>query len=420
MSCEASVKTSATPGKPAPSSATESPEAPNQNTKTLITVAGEFVPTRRIQIKSEFSGRVEDLNVAKGQLVGTENPLFRIESDPLAEKLEDQQAELQQAQAQLDLDRELLAAQGTEEEPEEEVVAERPAEETLFPTPREMEPTFSELASEVRFTPVDAGGIWPGIAPEVIADSRDPQDAGGIWPSYGAREMVNGQPYSPVQETPVYPSYFPEATNLAFATESNFPSEALPAPTPLAARTSIGAPLAVEEGEEEETTTGMGSPIEESRLALDQAKVDRIRAEIAVTESELSRRTLYSPLEGRVHDLAVSDGSPVEPGDFLLEIYEVDPIEFSFNVPKHLVDSLELGMEIKGQVSENGRSSFEGYLSFIGAELNEDKETVEVRATVDNPQDTFKVGMKGFAEIAASTKISQNTITFSFSAIPTI
>ncbi|HCU25143.1 MAG TPA: hypothetical protein DF383_09000, partial [Deltaproteobacteria bacterium] len=74
------------------------------------------------------------------------------------------------------------------------------------------------------------------------------------------------------------------------------------------------------------------------------AKVDLIRAEIALKENEMERREITSPLNGKVHEVAASEGSQVKAGDFLMEIFQVNPIEFSFEVPKGQVGFLELGM----------------------------------------------------------------------------
>ncbi|HCU25142.1 MAG TPA: hypothetical protein DF383_08995, partial [Deltaproteobacteria bacterium] len=62
------------------------------------------------------------------------------------------------------------------------------------------------------------------------------------------------------------------------------------------------------------------------------------------------------------------------------------------------------GMKIRGQLSDSPGLAFEGEISFIGAEIKPDNESVEVRARIDNPNDEFKVGMRGSAEIMREKK----------------
>ncbi|HCU25719.1 MAG TPA: hypothetical protein DF383_11945, partial [Deltaproteobacteria bacterium] len=157
-----------------------------------IIIKGVFTPTLRLKIKSEFSGRLENLSVSKGQIISVNSPLARIEDDNLPQELSDLRVQLQAAETQLEQNERLAPLEASEAEEETALQIEAPR--TRYEAPPYQEPTFSSLASEIRFTPVDAGGIWPGIDPRVIeAAENDPQDAGGIWPSYGVREMVNGE-----------------------------------------------------------------------------------------------------------------------------------------------------------------------------------------------------------------------------------
>lgn len=351
-----------------------------------IKIEGVFVPSKRLKIKCEFSGRLENLSIAKGQVVSRENRLFRIEDDQLSEELGLLRAQLQAAETQLEQTKALAETEEPAEEIQEEAVLQPPAEEPAYEEPSYRVPTFSKLASEIRFTSVDAGGVWPGIDPRVIARSNDPPDAGGIWPSYGDGEMVTGYGVLSAWEDFSLTAYLPVPSG---GTEFGLIQSASP---PQVSRPAV-IPSEVEPQEIPEPSEA------DSRIALYQARMDRIRAEISVLENEFASRDVFSPLDGRIHELAVTEGSEVQVGDFLVEIYQVNPIEFSFQIPKDQVGLLEPGMQVKGRVLDPAGIDFEGEISYIGAELNPDKETVEVRAWTDNADDALKVGLKGAAEI---------------------
>jgi len=358
-----------------------SPEAPKS-----IKVKGVFVPSQQVKLKSEFGGRLEDLTVLRGQAISAGDILLRIVNEDLPQKLDRLRTELQVAEGRFEQSRRLALAEGSEvEREEEEEFSEVTVEEPDYEFPRRPESAFAQLASEISFTPVDAGGVWPEVDPRIIARANDPQDAGGIWPKYGEREMVTGRALSADQELP-----------LLMASLPNPLEPSLPV-TPRTVVTQVPTPLETPEPETTPAATEFSEA--ENRLSLDQAKVDLLRADLALAESEFSKRTLLSPIEGRVHDLAASDGSLVEAGDFLMEIYQVDPIEFRFDVSKDEVGLIEVGMKIKGSLLGSPDLHFEGEINFIGPELNEDNQTVAIRARVDNANYVFRVGMKGAAEV---------------------
>ncbi len=355
-------------------------------TPEKIKINGVFVPSQQIQIKSEFDGSVADLSVAKGQVISAGDFLLRLEDEQLPLELERLGTELQAALAQLEQTRLLASQELPEEETEEgEDVVEVAVPELFEETFGEPVPTFSQLASEIRFTPVDAGGVWPGIDPQRIAVANDPEDAGGIWPAYGPIETNTGAGFSAVPELSPVVADIPNPLfrSPVISPTNTFDTTLLPEEIPVETDTP-----AITEGSEIQ-----------SRLALEEARVDVIRAELALREREMARRSLSSPISGRIHEVAVTDGSGVEAGDYLMEIYQVDPIEFSFHVLKTQVEPLEVGMEIKGQLLEPPGLSFEGEITFIGAELTADESSVEIRAWVNNPNEVIKVGMKGSGEI---------------------
>lgn len=360
----------------------------------LIKINGVFVPTRRVKIKSEFSGRLDNLAVAKGQAVLRQSPLFRVEDDRLTESLGFLRSQLQLAQTQLEQSSLLSEVEATTEEVQERVAVELPALASVEEVPAYREPTFSGLASEVRFTSEDAGGVWPEIDPRVIERSNDPQDAGGIWPSYGVRETVGGEEF--------YSGW-----------SSFFAAASVPMPSRPEEFTAAQNSILIQAAQPLEMTSEAEIPSvsaeADSLLSLYRARIDLMRAELAVMENESMRREVFSPLDGRVHELLVSEGSNVEAGDLLAEIYQVDPIEFSFQIPKDQVDFLELGMTVRGQLSDLPDITFEGEISYIAPELNPDGENVEVRARIGNSDDGFKVGAKGRAEIGFESKVTAQT-----------
>ncbi len=160
---------------------------------------------------------------------------------------------------------------------------------------------------------------------------------------------------------------------------------------------------------------GIGSPrtpavaaqspeLQESRQTLNQAKVDRIKAEIVLSERQLAGSTLLATVEGFVSKVHVAEGSMVKVDEPLVDIVRVDPIELTLHIPKDDIARIEKNMQVKVTVNDLKQESFDGEISFIGAELDPQKKTLEMRVRLSNPGMRVKAGMEGVAHLAIANK----------------
>jgi len=136
----------------------------------------------------------------------------------------------------------------------------------------------------------------------------------------------------------------------------------------------------------------------DNQLKLEEAQVNRIKAEIALTEKQISETVINSILDGVVSKLSVTEGAPVKPNDLLAEVQQVDPIELKLNFPVEKLGQIEKGMKAKVSLEDLPGQELSGEISYLGAELNPEGQ-LEVRIRVPNPNLKIKAGMKGSAEI---------------------
>ncbi len=365
----------------------------------LIKIKGVFAPTQRVQIKSEFTGRIQELSVIDGQSIAKGGALLKFEEEELPSVLESQRAALKVAEDQQALETrwaEVGAPEELGEEVEELEEAQAVVASRLL-TPIERSPPWippSGYWVPVPGLPKDAGGVWPKM--EVVRDdaaiSQDPEDAGGIWPDYGPRKRVIGDEYFSVVERG-YPG--DRMSSLAGVNRS--------IARPLTVTQAL-APAEQIQVMESRLSLEPSAKVTENLLSLGQAKVDRIKAEMAITEGQLAERSLSSPIDGFVEKVAVKEDGLVTAGDLLVEIIRVDPIDLILKAPKNRVDKLEVGLEVTVSLSGEAGPSLNGEISFIGAELDADKKSIEVRVRMANPDFKIKVGMEGLAEIAVVQK----------------
>ncbi|MBI2336450.1 MAG: efflux RND transporter periplasmic adaptor subunit [Deltaproteobacteria bacterium] len=142
----------------------------------------------------------------------------------------------------------------------------------------------------------------------------------------------------------------------------------------------------------------------ESKSGLQQAKIDRLRAEIALNERMLTEGTIVATVGGLITKKYVSEGSLVQADTVLFEIVDVDPILLSVFVPQKLIQQLNQNTPVKVIDKNDPGQLLNGEVAYISAEFNIDKKGLEIRVRVPNPNDKLKVNLEGTARLALSTK----------------
>lgn len=317
-------------------------EVVSRNIPDGIEIPGTFTATERMVVKSDFTGKVQALSVIEGQQVAVNDALMKIEDEKLPYILDRQRAELREAEAQYELDSKIsLGGLPTEEAPDEN----------------------GDLVSPQ----------------EAILDAREDEEINDQNPQNNEQNPLEGPTPEATENTP-FPGRRP------FGFRRNFKR-----PTVVAPRPPVAAPA-------------QNPEVAENRLTLDQAKIDRIKAEVALSERQLAGSTLLASVEGFVAKVNVSEGSMVKVDDPLVEIIRIDPIELTVHLPKEDVGRLDKSMQVKVTIQDLNQESFEGQISFIGAELDAQKKTLEMRVRIPNPGMRIKVGMEGVAHLAIANK----------------
>lgn len=322
----------------------------------VIKLDGRFIPHNQVEIKSDFTGRVQALSVNEGQHVAAGEVLLKIEDERLPFVLEQQRAALREAEAQLELDR----SRG-------------------FASPEEEEGTGTQPEEQPELQDEEAGGIPGEGTPEEQAPEEAEQEGTVAEEEQAEQEAVEGEEQSPMERLAQLRR---RAQQARAAAQARLRAQQQQAQT------------------EQTTSAQEDDDVVRNREALDQAKIDRLRTELSLTEKQVEGSTLTTTFEGMVTRVEVSEGSLVKPGDLLLEILSLDPIELSLKIPKEEIAKVNKQMAVKVTVPDLGNRSFPGEISFIGAALEQDQKSVEVRIRLENPEQKIKIGMEGIAEIA--------------------
>ena len=103
---------------------------------------------------------------------------------------------------------------------------------------------------------------------------------------------------------------------------------------------------------------------------------------------------LDAPLGGIISKVNVAVGQPVDPGDSLVEIYDLTTVEATAAVPEHLAGKLTKGQQAHIRVAAFPDEVFEAELAHLGAEGDTTSGTLEAAFHLQNPDLKLRPGMR--------------------------
>lgn len=139
-------------------------------------------------------------------------------------------------------------------------------------------------------------------------------------------------------------------------------------------------------------------------IAVHEATLNRIKADIAVNEYNSANALITSPIGGIVTEKYVSLGETVETNRALLVVTVIDPILVSFPLTADESGGIAVGTKVGVFVEDIGESR-EAMVSYISPEINETSRTFDIWAAMPNPGGALKIGMRAIVTFnSAKTK----------------
>jgi membrane fusion protein (multidrug efflux system) len=131
-----------------------------------------------------------------------------------------------------------------------------------------------------------------------------------------------------------------------------------------------------------------------SQQALDDAvaEFDAAQGEVDEAETRLRKTDIRAPFAGILGLRQVNQGQYLDPGDPIVEITQVDPLELEFGIPQRHASELELGQVVLGTVGQCGQR-FEASVDAIDPRVDPATRAVRLQAAVPNPDGRLLAGM---------------------------
>jgi membrane fusion protein (multidrug efflux system) len=131
-----------------------------------------------------------------------------------------------------------------------------------------------------------------------------------------------------------------------------------------------------------------------SEQALDDAvaEFDAAQGEVDEAETRLRKTEIRAPFAGILGLRQVNHGQYIGPGDPMVEITRIDPLEVEFGLPQRYAGELEVGQPVLGTVGECGQR-FEARVDAIDPSVDRATRAVRLQAAVPNPDGKLLPGM---------------------------
>ncbi len=133
--------------------------------------------------------------------------------------------------------------------------------------------------------------------------------------------------------------------------------------------------------------------VTDQELEVSQAEFAQAQANLLLLEEELKDARIHAPFAGRLGERRVSAGQVVQPGEVLLHLVQMDPLEVRFEVPERFVSALSAGLAVNVESDAFRDEIFAGEVIFLSPEVRASTRTVAVRARVENSDGRLRPGM---------------------------
>ena len=125
--------------------------------------------------------------------------------------------------------------------------------------------------------------------------------------------------------------------------------------------------------------------------AISQQALDNSQETLRIAEGEFERvnsirsmTEIIAPFGGAVSIRQISLGEYIDPGDPIVRISQINPLNLIFNLPEQYVSNIKLNQDIKFKISDSNKE-YIGRIIVIDPYIDPDTRSAKIKAIVQNP-----------------------------------
>jgi membrane fusion protein (multidrug efflux system) len=155
--------------------------------------------------------------------------------------------------------------------------------------------------------------------------------------------------------------------------------------------------------------------ISQAQLDTDEATFKGALAQVAEQQALVDKKIIRAPFAGHLGIRAVDEGQFVAVGNKLVTLQDLDPIHVDFSLPQQKLAAIKVGQAVNLTTDIYPDKQFAGKIAAIDPAVNVETRSVQVRATLKNPERKLLPGM--FARVDIEVGEQQNHLTLPQTAI---
>ena len=145
---------------------------------------------------------------------------------------------------------------------------------------------------------------------------------------------------------------------------------------------------------------------------LDSAQAAFLAAEAQVEnlEAMITKKRISAPFSGRLGIRQVNLGQFINNGDPIVSLQSPDPIFIDFAFPQKWVALVATGLPVEVEIDSYPETMFGGRLTAMNPEVDASTRTINLRATLDNPNGKLLPGMFGRVSVVLPEEKPQKVV----------
>ena len=154
-----------------------------------------------------------------------------------------------------------------------------------------------------------------------------------------------------------------------------------------------------------------------SRSDFDQAQaaLDGASALVVSQQARINKKRIRAPFAGQLGIRQVDLGQYLAPGEPIVSLQASDPVYVDYSLPERYLNDLSIGQQVELSVQAYPGELFSGSITAISPRIEIGTRSVQVRATLKNPDYRLRSGM--FAGVRTLLPVRDNVLSLSEMAI---
>mgnify|MGYP001548312788 CR=1 FL=1 len=155
--------------------------------------------------------------------------------------------------------------------------------------------------------------------------------------------------------------------------------------------------------------------VSQATVDADAANLKSDQAQAAEQQAVVDKKMIRAPFSGRLGIRSANVGQYLSPGTAIVTLQALDPIYVDFFVPQQALSEIKVGQPVIVHTDTYPKETFDGKISALNAEVDQQSRNIQVRATLPNHDHKLLPGM--FATVEIVTSAPQRYVTLPQTAI---